>query len=488
MEPQYLLILISLLMLFCIYASKYLSRFGVPILLLFIGIGMFLGSDGFVGIYFDNASMTKEIGNIALAFILFYGGMDFQWKNGKRIVGQGVVLATAGVLLTAAAVGYFAYLITDMPLLECLLLGAIVSSTDAASVFSTLRSQNVALKGSLASLLEFESGSNDPMSFLLTIVMIGIIVDPTTFTAGHITLLLVEEIGFAIIIGAGVGLISVFLLNRIRLNIEGFYPIFGIALVLFIYSFNMAIGGNYFLSIYLAGLIIGNSSFVLKMRFIRFFDGQSWLMQIILFVTLGLQVFPSQLGQVALPGILIALVLILIIRPLIVMPILTLFKVPFKEQLYISLVGFRGAASIVFATYPLIAGVGSANQIFNIVFCIALASIIIQGTMLRPLAQKLDLVVKSTKEYDMKRFNDYAEEIDDIHVLGVYVSYDSPAIGYRLDELVMPSSIKVLAIRQHEKYTIPSHTTRISVGNRLLLTCYDEEVLSDYCREMKFDS
>ncbi len=488
METQYVLIMISVLMLLCIFASRYLSRFGVPILLVFIGIGMFMGSDGMIGIYFNNPLLTKDIGNLALAFILFYGGMDFRWKEGKEIVWQGIVLSSVGVLLTAGAVGGLAYLVTDMSLLECMLLGAIVSSTDAASVFSTLRSQKINLKGRLAALLEFESGSNDPMAYLLTIVLVGVIGDPTNYTSAKIIVILSEEIIFAMIVGALAGYGAVYVLNRIRLNIEGFYPIFGIALVIFIFSFTMAIGGNYFLAVYVAGLVIGNSSFILKMRFIRFFDGQSWLMQIVLFVTLGLQVFPSQLGEVVIPGMIISVTLILVIRPLVVIPILSLFKVPIKEQIFIALVGFRGAASIVFATYPLIAGIHSANLIFNIVFFIALSSIILQGTMLRPLAIKLDLAVKSSSLYEMKRFNDYAEEIDDIHVLGVYVSYESPAVGYKLDELVMPSCVKVLAIRQHEKFVIPSHSTRLGIGNRLLLTCQDEEVLSDFCREMKFDS
>ena len=487
METQYLIILISILMLFCIFASKYLSRFGVSILLVFIGIGMFMGSDGLIGIYFNNPSLTKEIGNIALCFILFYGGMDFQWRMGKGIVAQGVALSTIGVVITTAGVGAIAYYVTDMSILECMLLGAIVSSTDAASVFSTLRSQKITLKGRLAPLLEFESGSNDPMAYLLTVVLISMNLNPE-ISAGGIALLLFLEVALGLLVGWAAGVFSVWLLNRIRLDVDGFYPIFGIALVLFLYSFTMSIGGNFFLAIFVAGLIIGNSSFILKMRFIRFFDGQSWLMQIILFVTLGLQVFPSQLGEVAIPSLIISVVLIIVIRPLAVVPILSLFRVPIKEQLFISLVGFRGAASIVFATYPLISGIGAANQIFNIVFFIALSSIIIQGTLLRPLARKLDFVESASRDYVLKHFNDYSDEIDDIQVLGIYVSFDSPAIGYRLDELVMPKGVKILAIRQHEKYMIPAHNTRIGAGNRLLLNCADEEVLWDFCREMKFES
>ncbi len=487
MQTQHMIILISILMLFCIFASKYLSRFGVSILLVFVGIGMFMGSDGLIGIKFDNPFLTKEIGNVALCFILFYGGMDFQWRMGKSIVARGIALSTVGVLITTAGVGAIAYYATSMTLLECLLLGAIVSSTDAASVFSTLRSQKITLKGKLAPLLEFESGSNDPMSYLLTVVLISINLNPS-FSPGSIAAILAAEVIFGMLVGLFAGFFSVWLLNRIRLDVDGFYPIFGIALVLFLYAFTMTIGGNYFLAIFVTGLIIGNSSFILKMRFIRFFDGQSWLMQIVLFVTLGLQVFPSQLGEVALPGIIISVLLILVVRPLAVIPILSLFRVPIKEQIFISLVGFRGAASIVFATYPLIAGIGAANQIFNIVFFIALSSIIIQGTLLRPLARKMNFVEDASRDYVLKHFNDYSDEIDDIQVLGVYVSFDSPAIGYRIEELVMPKGVKILAIRQHAKYIIPSHSTRIGSGNRLLLNCIDEEVLWDFCREMKFES
>lgn len=482
-----LLIAIAILMLICVFANKFLTRFGVPILILFIGAGMLLGSEGIFGIYFDNPSLTHEIGNIALCFIIFHGGMELNWRSARPVIGSGLLLSTIGVLLTAVLIGLTACLITGMTFLNGMLLGAILSSTDAASIFSTLKSQKLKLKGNVAPLLEFESGSNDPMAYMLTIALIGMIQNPHN-GIGVYLLTLLKEVGFGACIGVALGFGTVQLLNRVHLNIESMYFIVGLAFMMLTYSLSSYIGANSFLAVFIAGIMIGNSSFVRKIRLIHFFDGQSWLAQIILFLTLGLQVFPSRLLPVALKGFAISAVLILVIRPLVVMPILTLFKLPLRHQLFVSFAGFRGAASIVFATYPFTENLPVSQDIFDIVFFISITSILLQGTCLKPVAKWLDLVQEETSGYAMQDFNLYADELSDMPVLGVYVPDDSPTVGKNISELGLPETVRIVAIRQMERYATPQGTTVINAGDRMLLTSQSEENLASICISLKWES
>ncbi len=487
MSIHELTIIITLLMLFCVFASRYLTYFGVPILVFFIGIGMILGSEGIFGIHFDNPFLTREIGNIALCFIIFSGGMDLRWRSAKPIISSGLLLSTVSVFLTAFLVGVVTSFILGIPLLYGLLLGAIVSSTDAAAVFSVFRTQKSRLKSKVASLLEFESGSNDPMAYMLTITMLGIITNPQDSVLNYI-LLFVKQFGFGAIIGIALGFITVQMLNRMRLSVEGMYLIVGISLLLFTYSIASLIGGNGFLAVYIAGFIIGNTSFIQKTRFVHFFEVQSWIAQIILFVTLGLQVFPSQLVPVMISGIIISLILIFIIRPIAVMPILSLFKIPIKEQLFVSLVGFRGAASIVFATYPLTVGLPFAHEIFNMVFFIALTSVLFQGINLKPLAKHLGVIEKEDDKPIMQTFSQYMDELSDMPILGVYVLSDSPAIGKRISELGLPHHIRIVAIKQADHYVAPKGQTLINAGDRMLLTSLEDDNLNEVCEKFKFES
>lgn len=482
-----LLITISLLMLFCVFASKMLSRLGVPILIFFIAVGVILGSDLVAGINYDNPFLTKEIGNIALMFIIFYGGMDFPWRSSKHIIPQGIALSTVGIFITAFGIGYIAHLVTGMGLIECILLGAIVAPTDAASVFSTLGSQKLKLRRNTATLLEFESGSNDPIAYMMMIALINIIKNPQ-YGAGDIAWLMFTEVAFGIIMGFAIGYLGVFVLSRVRLNIEGLYPVLGIAIVMFTYAFTMVINGNYFLAIYIAGLIIGNSSFFHKMRFIKYFENQSWIMQVLLFVTLGLQVNPAELIPIAGESLILAILLMFVVRPIAVIPIMALFKAPKNDSIFTAAVGFRGAASIVFAMYPLMAGINHANQIFNIVFFVALVSVTYQSFILKPLAKRLHLIKKGDHDFMLRRFNDYSDEIDDIQLLGVYVSYTSDAAGKTLRELKAPEGVSILAIRQKQRYEIPSGDTKIHRGDRLILTCLDPEALAVFCKEHGLES
>jgi cell volume regulation protein A len=473
-------------MFLCIFATKYLTKFGVPILILFIGVGMLMGSEGVFGVYFDNPSLTREIGNIALCIIIFAGGLDLNWRQAKQALASSVILATLGVLLTAIFVGLFTHIILGMPLMYSFLLGAIVSSTDAASVFAILRAQKMKTKGRVSQLLEFESGSNDPMAYILTITIIGMIMNPQESIYGFV-LSFIQQFGLGMVLGILIGFGTVQILNRIHHIIDSMYLILGIILMLFAYSVSSITGGNSFLTVYIAGIIIGNSSFVRKTRVIRFFDGLSWLAQIILFVTLGLQVFPSRLLDVSISALVISVLLIFIVRPLVVIPVLSLFKMPFKEQLFISFVGFRGAASIVFATYPLTSGLLYSQEIFDMVFFIALSSLIIQGLAMKPVAKYFGIIKENDDSFQMQNFSHYVDEISDIPLLAVYIPNYSPIVGKTLRELELPDEIRIVTVRQTEGYITPRGNTIIRAGDRMLITSLSEDGLKAVCQRLKLE-
>jgi potassium/hydrogen antiporter len=361
-----ILLIGSILLLFSILASKTSGRLGVPSLIIFLAIGMLAGSEGIGGIQFDDPYFAQSLGVIALTFILFSGGLETKWESVKTVLWKGVTLSTLGVLLTAIFIGVFIMLITDFTLAEGLLIGAIVSSTDAAAVFSILRSKSLGLKGSLRPLLELESGSNDPMAYFLTIGITSVMVNEETTYVSLIPLFFQQMI-IGAVAGYLLGKAMIWIFNKINLDYDGLYPVLTLAMVLFTYSFTTYIQGNGFLAVYLAAIILGNHNFVHKKSIIRFYDGQAWLMQIVMFLTLGLLVFPSEMLPFLGTGMMIALFLIFLARPIAVFLCTLPFKMNNRERLLISWVGLRGAVPIVFATYPLIQGVEKSDMIFNIV-------------------------------------------------------------------------------------------------------------------------
>ena len=387
----------SLLLFISIIISKTSNKLGIPSLVFFLLIGMLAGSEGIGGIYFDNPNITQFIGIIALVIILYSGGLDTKWKDVKPVLGRGIVLSTAGVLITTIAVGLFINWITGFSFIQSLLIGAIVSSTDAAAIFSIFRSKNQNLKNNIIPTLELESGTNDPMAYFLTTTLIFLILNPTTSVWSTI-LLLVQSIGLGVILGVIFGKGSVKLINSVKLHIQGLYPVLTIALAFLTFSVTYFLGGNGFLSVYIAALILGNSHFINKKIQMQFFDGLAWLMQIIMFLTLGLLVFPSQIVPVIGVGILISFFLILVARPLAVFLCLSPFKVELKDKVFISWVGIKGAVPIIFATYPIVAGISGANMIFNIVFFITLTSALIQGSTIHVLAERLGLSTTKTEK------------------------------------------------------------------------------------------
>lgn len=459
-----IMLLSGIILLVCVLSSKLLYRFGIPTLMIFLTLGMLLGSEGIGGIYFDNSMLAQQICNIGLVFIMFYGGFGVNWKSAKSIAPQAILLATLGVVMTAFLVGLFAHFALKVTLLEGMLLGSIVSSTDAASVFSILRSKKLNLKGGLASMLEMESGSNDPISYMLTVVMVSLI---TNNQQQSIISLLSRQIIFGLAIGFIIAIISVFILKNINFEIDGLYPIFSTSIAIIGYSLSEWLGGNGFLAVYIIGIILGNSKIPYKRNLVHFFDAVSWLMQIVLFFTLGLLVFPSQLPAALISGVAVAIFLLLIARPIAVMSVLSFFKTPLKQQALVSWVGLRGAASIVFATYALTNNLPIANEIFNTVFTIALLSVVVQGTMIPRIAKGLGLVEDEVSVF--KTFNDYQDEIH-TQLVEYAVKKDNPLVNKTIAEAKIPDEILIVMIKRKDEIIIPNGSSIIKAGDILVLT------------------
>jgi potassium/hydrogen antiporter len=466
----------SILLIASMVASKTSFKLGIPMLILFLGIGMLAGSEGIGKIYFDNPHLAQLLGITALNVILFSGGMDTKWESIKPILWRGVSLSTLGVLLTAIIIGIFVYLISDFSLLEGLLLGSIVSATDAAAVFSILRTRNIGLKRSLGPLLELESGSNDPMAYLLTISFTYVLAHGDASVAGLIFQFFLEMI-IGGILGLALGWLMIFTINKVALETEGLYPVLFMAMILFTYAITDLLHGNGFLAVYLSALVVGNSNFLHKKSILRFYDGQAWLMQIMMFLTLGLLVFPSRLVPVAGMGILVALVLMFIARPVAVFISLSFFRMRFREKLFISWVGLRGAVPIVFATYPMIAGISKADLIFHLVFFISASSVLLQGYTLPLVAKWLKVTatrkVKKLPSPDMDSYDTTKSELIEI-ILGD----NSIAAGKPIVKLKLPKSALIVLLVRDGKYVQPNGSTILEEGDKLLLLA-DKESLNE---------
>ncbi|MBV9689142.1 MAG: potassium/proton antiporter [Ktedonobacteraceae bacterium] len=387
----------SLLLLLSIFAWKVSSKLGIPALVLFLGIGMLAGSDGPGRIYFDDALTAQSVGVVALAFILFAAGLETQWKVVRPVLGGALSLSTIGVLLTAFVVAVFALIVFHVSFLEGLLLGAIISATDAAAVFSVLGARNLQLTGKLLPLLELESGTNDPMAVFLTIGMTRLLTSPHESVFGVIVLF-VQQMGVGTILGVLIGWVAVWLINRLHLDVEGLYRVFTITLVLFTYGLTAILGGSGFLAVYLVGILLGNSPIQQVDRLSRFHDSLAWLMQIAMFLILGLLVFPSRLPAVVGSGLLITVVAVFLARPVSVLIALLPVKMSLREKLFVSWVGLRGAVPIVLATFPLLAGVSHASLLFDLVFFVVLASVLLQGTTVPLVAKWLGVVRPSLEQ------------------------------------------------------------------------------------------
>jgi cell volume regulation protein A len=469
----------SVLLLVSVLASKASGRLGVPALLLFLLIGMLAGSEGPGGIEFDYPRLAQSLGVVALIFILFAGGLDTDWGTVRPVLWQGVALSTVGVGLTAISVAWFAVRVLEFSLHEGLLLGAIVSSTDAAAIFSVLRSSNVSLKSPLKPLLELESGSNDPMAVFLTVGFISVVMNKDASMIDLVPMFALQ-MPLGGLLGWLLGNAMVFAINRARLEFDGLYPVLSLSLVLLTYSLTTALGGNGFLAVYLAGLIMGKHRFVHKASLMRFHDGLAWLMQILMFLTLGLQVFPSRLIPIIGLGLLMSLFLMLVARPLSVFVTLAFSRMSWKEMTLISWGGLRGAVPIILGTFPILAGVPQADTIFHIVFFIVLTSVLLQGTSLPFVARRLglDVPASSTPHFSLP-----LESSDSIRtgLTEVTISPSSKAVGKQIVELGLPKQVVIMMIARNNHAFIPTGRSLLQAQDKLLLFA-DKEMLKETMR------
>lgn len=468
-----ILLIGSILLFVSVIVGKTGYKFGVPALLLFLIVGMIFGSDG-LGLQFHNADEAQFIGMVALSIILFSGGMDTKYSDIRPILSPGIVLSTAGVLLTALFTGVFIWWISGMhwsnisfPIITSLLLAATMSSTDSASVFAILRSQNINLKHNLRPMLELESGSNDPMAYMLTVVLIQL-VQASGMNCGEIALSFAIQFIVGGAIGYVLGRAAVFMLNKLNIDNQALYPILLLAFVFFTFSITDLIHGNGYLAIYIAGMLVGNSKIKYRKEIVTFMDGLTWLFQIIMFLCLGLLVNPHEMFEIAIVASLIGIFMIFIGRPLSVLLCLMPFRnMTTKSRLFVSWVGLRGAVPIIFATYPVVAGIDGADAIFNIVFFITILSLVIQGTTVSFIANKLGLsipVEKKGNEFGVE----LPEEIN-TNLSDMVITEKDIAGGDTLKEMSLPKGTLVMIVKRDEEFLIPNGTLKLHVGDRLLL-------------------
>ncbi|MFN0729881.1 potassium/proton antiporter [Polaribacter gochangensis] len=463
----------SLLLFLSIVVGKTSYKFGVPTLILFLTIGMLAGSDGIIGIRFNDPKVAQFIGIVSLNFILFSGGLNTQWSSVKPILKEGLALSTLGVLLTAVSVGIFVWHVTDFTIYESMLLGSIVSSTDAAAVFSILRSKNLALRKNLRPTLELESGSNDPMAYVLTIAFLSLVVNQDQGLLSVIPLFFQQMI-FGAIAGFGFGKLSELIINKIKLGFEGLYPVLAIALMFITFSATDFVGGNGFLAIYICAVYLGNQDLIHKKTILKMYDGLAWLMEIVLFLTLGLLVFPTQVFPFMGIGLLISLFLIIIARPVAVFISLLFFKMKLRRRFYISWVGLRGAVPIVFATYPLLAGIEQANNIFNIVFFISVTSVLIQGTTLSIVAKWLN-VASPDKKKILTDLDKFISDSPKTTMKEFEISPTCYAANKKIIELKFPRNAIIAMIKRNDKFLTPNGSTVIEANDTLVVLSESQE-------------
>ena len=486
MSIEFILLIISILFLLSIIVGKASSRFGVPALLLFLCIGMIFGSGGF-GIEFNNFSIAQIIGTVALCIILFSGGMDTNIEEIRPVMKQGVLLATLGVFLTALITGLLIWLVLGMTfksasigLLTSLLLASTMSSTDSASVFSILRSKDLHLKNNLRSMLELESGSNDPMAYVLVITLIEVIKMDSSPNYWWAIGILVMQLCVGAIAGFVFGKLALHVINRLKIDNPSLYPILVFTFCIFIFSCTYFIKGNGYLAVYIGGLVIGNASFLHKRSSLRFFDGLAWLCQLLLFLTLGLLVNLNELLDVVVPGLIISFLMIFISRPISVFLSLAPFrKVGFRDKVYVSWCGLRGAVPIVFAILPLVADVPNAQFIFNIVFFCTLVSLLLQGTSLPMIAKWLHLDEKVTPKKILKDFDvDFPDEIKSV-TTEITLTPEILQYGNHLMDLDLPDKTLVVMIKRSNKYFVPTGKTILHEKDKLLVITDDHEALTE---------
>ena len=483
----------SILLFVSIVVGKTGYRFGVPTLLLFLVVGMLFGSDG-LGLQFHDAKDAQFIGMVALSIILFSGGMDTKFREIKPILGPGIVLSTVGVLLTALFTGLFIWWLSGMswtniylPITTSLLLASTMSSTDSASVFAILRSQKMNLKHNLRPMLELESGSNDPMAYMMTILLISVVSNTSSGVGlGMSVVFFVVQMVVGALSGYLIGRLAVWTINRIKLANHSLYSVLLLAFIFFSFAFTDLIKGNGYLAVYLSGLVIGNHKLEQKRPLTVFFDGFTWLMQIVMFLTLGLFVNSNELlePRVLILGGLVGAFMILVARPLTVFTCLLPFrKFTTKARLYVSWVGLRGAVPILFAIYPLMAHVENAGLLFNVVFLGTIISLLVQGTTVSGMANLLGLAYEERESaFSVDMHQDMKSALTEVEVNETMLES-----GHTLKDITLPENTLVMMVCRDGEYFVPQGKTELKLGDKLLVISDRSEELATTYKDMGID-
>jgi len=469
------LIAIPALMILSVVVSKGAGRFGIPALSIFLLLGMVVGREGPGGVPFSNHLLAQTLGIVALILILHAGGLGTPMEDVRAVRWPALVLSTAGVLVATALVGAFAVWLLHLDWLHGLLLGAAIASTDVAAVFTVLRSRNAGLRGRIRPLLELESALNDPMTVFLSVGLLAVIVHPGSASPARLIPMFFQQMIVGTVVGFAAGHAARWALNWIALEFEGLYPVLSVALVVLTYGVTDTLGGSGFLAVYVSGIVLGNASYVHKRSLTVFHDGLAWLMQIAMFLTMGLLVLPSDLSRLAVSGIGLAAFLVFVARPVSVLLCLTPFRVPLRQQLMVSWAGLRGAVPIVVATYPLIAGVAEARMIFNLVFFVVFISVLLQGTTIPLVANWLGVASPLAKPFQYPiEFNPGTTVKSEL--VEVRVPVRSAVIGRALLDLALPGGALIVLIRRGDDALVPGGRTQIESGDTLLVLAEPEEL------------
>ncbi|NCB64217.1 MAG: potassium/proton antiporter [Clostridia bacterium] len=461
--PIYILV-ISVIIFLCVLLNKISHKLGMPMLLAFILLGMLFGTDGILGIPFDNYRLSEQVCSVALIFIMFYGGFGTSWNEARPVALKAGLLSTLGVVLTAVLTGAFCHFALGIGFWESFLIGSVISSTDAASVFSILRSKKLGLKENTASLLEMESGSNDPCSYMLTAIVLSIM--SGSASGGALAYLVFAQLTYGVLFGAAIAALAVFFLRRFTFASAGFDMAFVLGVALLSYALPATVNGNGYLSAYIVGIVLGNVRLKNKRSIVHFFDGLTSLMQVLIFFLLGLLATPSRILPILLPAAAIMLFLTFVGRPAVIFAILSPMRCSLPQKLLVSFAGLRGAASVVFAIMATVHEASTRSDVYHIVFCIVLLSIAIQGSLLAPVARKLGMCDKSIDV--LKTFSDY--EDTDLHFTQTQLTEDHPWVGKTVRDLALPPDLLIAMLLRGGERIVPSGKSELCAGDTAVLS------------------
>lgn len=446
--------LIGIVLSASLVATLISARFGAPLLLVFLGVGMLAGEDGLLQIQFSNPNAALLIGSIALVIILFDGGMRTHPDRVRVVIGPSAVLATLGVVITCLIIGLAAMWLFDLTLLQGLLLGAILSSTDAAAVFSIFQSAGLNIKERVAATLEVESGSNDPMAVMLTFTLVAVVAGQSELSWQTLLVFFQQALVGALLGWLG-GRSMIWLFRKLPLS-SAFLPLFAVFMAMALYGLTNVFGGSGFIAVYFAGFLLGNARLALIPQILRMQDGLAWLSQIIMFVMLGLLVTPSKLIDYAVPALGLALVMIFVARPLAVFLSLLPFHFPKRDQLFISWVGLRGAVPIILALIPWISGVENQQLYFNVAFFVVIVSLLIQGWSIAPVARWLKLEVPKETGPDQVMPLEAVQTTEVLQVMGFAVNRDSAVYQRSFEQLVTDNTVLLIGVIRQAEWILPS--------------------------------